>query len=196
MDVRLLVSLTLGGLAASCVSGPPGGGPGGRPPLEFMPDAVLVADAIPLLDADANRDRETDTAEMLAWIAEQWALLSHGQPSVGRAAFEDWGAALLGARDVSSQFGGLFFDHNLDMRISEEEFRSELMRRFKARDVNQDGKVTRNELFVRLPTPEPMMRPPGGMPGGGMPPGGPPGGGGPGGRGGPGGPGGGGGRPY
>jgi hypothetical protein len=147
--------------------------------MPTMPEFVLTAEAVPFIEADTNDDRLTTQAESQAWVEHQWAIMSQGATGISRLQFEAWMQALFGPVEVTSQFGPLSFDRDMDRQITDEEFRTEIARRFSVRDANQNGVVERGEMFLRLPRPPQMMRPPrGGPPGGGPPGGGPPGGGG------------------
>jgi hypothetical protein len=146
-----------------------------------IPESILAIEAVPFVEADSDGDRTTTRVEFQAWIETQWAGLAQDKTVVSRVEFDDWVRAVFGPIEVASQFGPLSFDRNMDRRVTAEESRAELFRRFALRDGSLNDAVERGEMFVRLPRPEPMMRsqrrppggmPPGGPPGGGRPPGG------------------------
>lgn len=144
--------------------------------MPTMPEFVLTADAVAFIEADANDDRLTTQAESQTWVERQWAIMSEGTTGISRLQFEAWMQSLFGQVEVTSQFGPLSFDRNMDRQITDEEFRTEIARRFSVRDANENGVVERGEMFLRLPRPPQLMRPPrggppsgGGRPGGGYP---------------------------
>lgn len=160
MTYRFAALALLVGLSG-CADRPP------IPPTTSPPVSRVVApDALLFLDFDANRDRRVDTGELQAGTEASWNEIAEGAATAGQIAVRDWLDRVLGSDEFD--FSPVFFDENLDGRISKTEFANALRRRFTALDADHDGVLTRAELSRRA---QASGRP--GGPGGGIRRGGP-----------------------
>lgn len=125
--------------AWGCASG--GGADGSRPSI----NAVLSGDALLMVEADADDNRETSRAEFEAALVRGFAEAdSDANASLSPLEWQNWARATMGA-DLVGPFR-LEIDRNVDNLISAEEFNEELLARFDRYDVDQSGAVSRSEL--------------------------------------------------
>lgn len=142
--VRILAFVTLLGLAACA---------GGRPPppnglASPAASRVVAAEALLFIDFDANHDRRIDQAELTRGVDAGWTELAGDAATVGPVDLRNWLERALGSDEFD--FNPVFFDENLDGRVSRAEFATILTRRFGALDGDKDGVLARAELSRRV----------------------------------------------
>jgi Ca2+-binding EF-hand superfamily protein len=125
---------------------------------------VVVPEALLFVDFDADRDRRIDKTELQRGIDASWTEIAKEAATTSQIDLRDWLDRALGTDEFD--FNPVFFDTNLDARISKAEFADGLTRRFSALDRDNDGVLTRMELSRRAQSG--AARPPGGGPGGGQ----------------------------
>ncbi|HWA21554.1 MAG TPA: EF-hand domain-containing protein [Caulobacterales bacterium] len=144
MIFRLFAFVSLAALAACA---------GGRPERPTGPSAsaasrAVAPEALLFLDFDADHDRRIDKGELQRGIDASWTELAKGAATVSQIELRDWLDRVLGTDEFD--FSPVFFDENLDGRISKAEFASALTRRFTTLDRDNDGVLTRAELSRRV----------------------------------------------
>lgn len=143
MIFRLFAFVSLAALAG-CASGrPPQSGPSAP-----AASRAVAPEALLFLDFDADHDRRIDKAELQRGIDASWTELAKGAATVSQIDLRDWLDRVLGTDEFD--FSPVFFDENLDGRISKAEFASALTRRFTTLDRDNDGVLTRAELSRRV----------------------------------------------
>lgn len=146
MVFRLFAFVSLVALAACS---------GGRPPPPTGPSAppasrAVVPEALLFLDFDADHDRRIDKTELQRGIDASWNDVAKGAATSSQIELREWLDRMLGTDEFD--FSPVFFDENLDGRISKAEFANALTARFDALDRDHDGVLTRVELSRRLQT--------------------------------------------
>lgn len=168
MTMRLVSAVALAAtLLAGCVA--PGGTPRERQPRLPLAPAAAV-ESLLFVEFDQDADRRVTRAELAAGAAREWAAVSQGRARIGVIDLQRWMRATVGAEDGLARFT---FDPDADGDISEADFLRALSSRFAALDANNNGALTREELYKRAPAlPEPTdpRRPPGRPPQGAPPP--------------------------
>jgi Ca2+-binding EF-hand superfamily protein len=108
---------------------------------------VVVPEALLFVDFDANHDRRIDKTELQRGIDASWTEIAKDAATCSQIDLRDWLDRALGTDEFD--FNPVFFDTNLDQRISKAEFSDGLTRRFSMLDRDNDGVLTRVELTRR-----------------------------------------------
>lgn len=183
---KISIALLSAALLAAC--GGPGGGRDDRrsstnsdPSLQHGA-LVVKPTGLLLVDMDTNRDMETDRAELARAAPALFAQIDTDSGGiVSGIEFADWAQTALGTRYPVQ--GLASFDTDNSLAIEVDEFSAGLNALFATYDKDNNGRITRAELFTQLNIDARSggRAGQGGGPGGGQ--GGRPGGGGPGGGG-------------
>lgn len=140
-------------------------GSSGDPALQH--GAVVVKPAgLLLIDMDTDRDRDTDQEELARSTPDLFALIDRdGGGILSALEFADWAETTLGTR--YPVFGMARFDSDNSLGVDAGEFASGLKSLFSDYDKDDDGRVSRAELFTQLNT-DPRSSAPGRRSGGGQ----------------------------
>ena len=143
MKVSKLVLLAVTAASISACASGGGGGPT-REPIR----ALLSADALMFVAADADRDLRVTMSEVEAGISTEFARAdANHDGSLQPIEFQNWSNLVLGGGSTGPY--RLDFDRNVDNVITAEEFRTELAARARDYDSDEDGAIVRSE-FIRL----------------------------------------------
>jgi len=149
-------TILAGAMLSAC--GGPGGGPGsgrlsgssGDPALQH--GAIVVKPAgLLLIDMDTNRDLDTDSEELANSTPDLFAQIDQDNGGVLSALeFANWAQTALGTRYPT--FGMARFDTDNSLGVEADEFATGLQTLFASYDKDNNGRVSRAELFTQLNT--------------------------------------------
>jgi hypothetical protein len=106
---------------------------------------IIAPEALLFVDFDADRDLKVTFDELQLGLDAAWKAISAGRATTGYLEVQDWITAQTGSNGFPIAI--MTFDPNYDAGISEEEFKSEVRRRFLERDSNLDKAITRDEFI-------------------------------------------------
>lgn len=146
-------------LAAQQSAPPPAGVPVRQAEPGAEPIPLMIAEPVAMAIAAFDRDGDAivTRAESTAGVAQSFAAVAKGQPSLGYIAFGDWAERWLGNRNaLPSPFE---VDQDGDNKITLPELQARFELFFDRFDRDRNGSITRSELLTVRQMPRPGERP-------------------------------------